>query len=157
MAISAPIIEANDPAVIGAWYGLFLAQCPEFSNLTLYPVAMVNAWIPPAVEQMNAARFGTQYNLAVCLYIAHNVVLSARELAASAGAGNSVVGEAYGPVSDKSIDKLSVSYGEGAVATDAGSFNLTSYGQRLYKLIQTYGTGPFYVAAPGRRRMGRRR
>lgn len=154
MSIPAPIIETNDPAIIGAWYALFLAQCPEFTNVTLYPVAMVNAWIPSAVEQMNFDRFGTQYNLAVCLYVAHNVVLSARELAASQG-GGSVVGEAYGPVASKSIDKLSVSYGTGGVADKAGSFNLTSYGQRLYKMIQTFGMGPFYVS--GRRVIGRRR
>jgi hypothetical protein len=149
MAIQAPTIEQQDPAVIAAWYALFLGLFPEFSNIALYPVPMVEAWIVPAVEQMNSSRFGSQYNLAVALFIAHNVVLEARELKASQN-GKTVVGEAYGPVASKSIDKLSVSYGTTASIDGAGAYNLTSYGQRLYKLIQSFSSGPFYVGAPRR-------
>lgn len=151
MPIQPPVIEQADPAVLTAWYGLFLAQFPEFSNTALYPVSMVQAWVAPAVEQMNQYRFGDQYNLVVSLFIAHNVALSARELKASRS-GNSVVGEAYGPVASKTIDKLSISYGATASIDGAGVYNLTSYGQRLYKLIQSFSSGPFYVGRPRWRR-----
>ena len=150
MPIAAPVIDQQDPAVLTAWYDLFLRQFPEFASITLYPANVVEAWIIPAVEQMNAYRFSDQYNLAVCLYVAHNVTLAARELKASAN-GKSVVGEAYGPVASKTIDKLSISYGATSSIEGAGAYNLTSYGQRLYKLIQSYSSGPFYVPGPRRR------
>ena len=146
--IQAPIIVSQDPAVIGAWYALLLATFPEFSNTELYPVTMVEAWITPAVEMMNSYRFGDQYNLAVCLYIAHQTVLSAREYLTSS-TGKQIVGETRGPVSGKTIDKVSVTYNNQAASVEgAGAYNSTSYGQRLYKLIQTFSSGPFYVAGP---------
>jgi hypothetical protein len=151
--IQAPIVETQDPSIVGAWYALFLSFFPEFSDTTLYPKTMVDAWIPPSVMQMNQYRFGDQYNLAVCLYIAHNVVLSAREYQAS-HSGKSIVGDTRGPTSSKSIDKVSVSYDSGASSIDgAGAYNATSYGQRLYKLIQSFASGPFYVPGPTRLRI----
>jgi len=148
MSIQPPIIESQDPAIIAGWYALFLSYFPEFSNVTLYPIHMVDTWIVPAVEQMNQYRFGNQYNLAVCLYIAHNVALSARELQAAIS-GKAIVGDTRGPVAGKSIDKVSVSYNNAAASIDgAGAYNATSYGQRLYKLIQSFASGPFYVGGP---------
>lgn len=154
MSIQPPIVEAQDPAIIAGWYALFLATFPEFANTQLYPVSLVEEWIVPAYEMMNQYRFGNQYNLAVCLYIAHQTVLSAREYLTST-TGNQVVGETRGPVASKSIDKVSVAYNNAAASIDgAGAYNATSYGQRLYKLIQTYSSGPFYVG--GRRNCYRR-
>jgi len=148
VSIQPPIIEGQDPAIIAGWYALFLSYFPEFGNTTLYPVNSVETWIVPAAEQINQARFGTQYNLAVCLYIAHNVVLSARE-AQAAISGKSIVGDTRGPVASKSIDKVSVSYNNAAASVEgAGAFNATSYGQRLYKLIQAFASGPYYAAGP---------
>ena len=148
MSIQPPIIESQDPAIVGGWYSLFLSFFPEFSNTTLYPASMVETWVIPAVEIMNSYRFGNQYNLAVCLFIAHNVVLSARELQASQS-GKAIVGDTRGPIASKSIDKVSVSYNNASASIEgAGAYNNTSYGQRLYKLIQSFASGPFYVRGP---------
>ena len=148
MSIQPPIIESQDPAIIGGWYALFLSYFPEFTNTELYPVNVVETWVVPAAEQMNQYRFGSQYNLAVCLYIAHNVALSARELQASMS-GKSVVGDTRGPVASKSVDKVSVAYNNAAASVEgAGAYNATSYGQRLYKLIQSFASGPYYVGGP---------
>lgn len=143
MPIQPPVIEQADPAVLTAWYDLFLGQFPEFSNTATYPANMVEAWIVPAVEQVDQCRFGSQYNLGVCLFIAHNVALATK----GAKGGGMV-----GPVVSKSIDKLSVSYGTTTAIEGAGIYNLTTYGQRLWKMMQTFNSGPFYVGRPRWRR-----
>lgn len=151
MSIAAPVVETQDPAVLAQWYTLFLGFCPEFTSAASYPLALVNAWIPAAVAQINQSRFGSQYNLAVCLYIAHQVTLSAREIQTTAP-GTALAGEAYGPIASKSIDKLSISYGTMGTVDGAGAYNQTSYGIRLFELIRSYASGPIYTPFRGRRR-----
>jgi len=129
-------------------YADFVAAFPEFSNAGTYPATQINFWIPQAYAQLNPRRFGVQIDLAAMLYVAHNVVLSARAQA-SANAGQ-VVGEARGLVASKSVGDVSVSYDTNSIATkDAGIWMSTVYGQRLYKMMQTFG-GPVY-AVPRRR------
>jgi hypothetical protein len=129
-------------------YADFVSAFPEFSNATTYPTTQINFWIPIGYEQLNAYRFGAQIGLAVMLFVAHNVVLSARE-AAAANAGQ-IVGEVKGPVTAKSVDKVSVSFSSDTAIEGAGAWNFTTYGQRLYRMIKAYSAGPFYVPGPRR-------
>lgn len=128
---------------------MFVAIFPEFADTTLYPPAQVNFWIAQGMAQMNAFRFGTQLNLAVMLFVAHSIVLSAREI--RSGAGGQVVGNVQGPLLSKSIGPISASYSGDTAIEGAGAFNFTSYGQRLYNMMLAYAAGPKYV--PGPRRM----
>ena len=51
-------------------------------------------------------------------------------------------------MSAKSVDKVSVSYDtQASVSPDAGHWNLTIYGQRMWTLIQMFGAGPVQFGA----------
>lgn len=132
-------------------YPDFVGAFPEFSNATKYPAAGINFWITQAYAQLNAQRFGAALDLAAMLFVAHNTVLGARDAATAAASG--VTGQATGPLASKSVGGASASYDVGAVSTaGAGIYNSTSYGQRLYYMIQQYCSGPVYVS--GQRRGG---
>lgn len=120
-----------------------LVAFPEFSNVTTYPTATVQFWITQGYSTLNASLFGTDLDYAVMLYTAHNVVLAARN--ARDGAAGQIVGDVKGPVASKTVGPVSISYSGASNTTGAGEYNLTSYGQRLYALMQAYSAGPKYV------------
>lgn len=121
----------------------FRVMFPEFTDSVKFPDAQINAWLDQAPNQLNTNRLGKSYDLAVMLFIAHNIVLSARAVVSASGSG--VPGQAQGPVSSKTVDKVSVSFDTGATAIGrAGAWNATSYGQRLYTLLRACGAGPIY-------------
>lgn len=135
-----------------ATYATFVAVFPEFSNATAYPEAGINFWLTTAYQQLNAFRFGTQLDLAAMLFVAHNTVLAAQN-AAAAATPTGIVGQTSAPLQSKTVGPVSASYDTQAVVTEgAGIYNATSYGQRLYKLMQQYCGGSSYV--PGPRRFG---
>lgn len=118
----------------------FRAAFSEFADETVYPDALIQMWLTYAASMVNATRWGVLTTLGVQLVAAHNVVLSARDEAA--GSAGAAPGTASGPVSSKSIDRLSVSYDAGAIAiAGGGSWNMTSYGIRYITLSQTMGGG----------------
>lgn len=133
-------------------YADFIALFPEFGDTSVYPVAQFNAWEPIAVVSLNVGRLLLVWKLAVGLFVAHNMVLSARN-AAAATAGQ-IVGQTNGVLTSKEVGDVSASYDASVVAIQgAGYWNATSYGARLYKMFQSYGTGPNY--APGPAAIGR--
>jgi len=136
----------NDP---DANYASFIASFPEFQDTSLYPQAQVEFWMPAAEAQLSSQRFGSQFYIAAFLFVAHNVVLSAREVRTAANGG--IVGTVTGPVTSKSLDKLSQSFSSDTSIQGAGFWNATTYGQRLYKMMRSYAAGPFYITRRGRR------
>jgi hypothetical protein len=131
-------------------YGSFIAFFPEFSNATTFPSGQITTWIPVAYAELNAYRFWTQIDIAASLFVAHNIVLSA-QAAQIANAGG-IVGEASGPVQSKAVGPVSVGYNTTATIIEgAGPWNATSYGQRLYKMMQAYCSGPVYSRRRGYR------
>jgi hypothetical protein len=136
-------------------YDSFVAAFPEFGSNTSstlqsaqVTVGQVNFWIPQAYAQLNTWRFGAQLDLAAMLFVAHNLVLSLREN--KANATGQIPGAVQGPIASKSIDKLSISYSGATNLEGAGMWNATTYGQRLFKMMKAYGSGPLYVAGPRR-------
>lgn len=126
-------------------YATFTSVFTEFSSASVYPQVQVEFWLAQAPLQLNAERLGANYDLAVMLYAAHNLVLSAKDAKAAAFGG--VSGGASGVTSSKTVDKVTVSYDTGSSTIDgAGAWNLTTYGTRLYQLLRGANTGPFYVA-----------
>lgn len=121
----------------------FRTMFPEFTDAAKFPTTQIDAWLVEAPYQLNANRLGRSYDLAVMLFVAHNIVLSARSVSSASGAG--IPGQATGPVTSKSVDKVSVSYNTGATTLGrGGAWNATSYGQRLYTLLRACGAGPLY-------------
>lgn len=126
-------------------YATFVSVFPEFASTAIYPEAQVAFWLGQAPNQISEARFGASFDLGCMLFAAHNLALSARDVKA-AGAGG-ISGGASGITSSKTVDKVTVSYDTGsATITGAGAWNLTTYGTRLYKMIQAANTGPHYIA-----------
>jgi hypothetical protein len=132
-------------------YATFIATFPEFTNETRYPEGQFDIWSAQAYVQLNACRFGTSLDLAAMLFTAHNLVLYARNAAAAATefAGGGAVGQVTGPINSKSVDKASVSYSPDLQSDEnAGFWNSTTYGQRLWQMMRQFTSGPVYV--PGR-------
>lgn len=133
-------------------YAAFIAAFPEFTSTATYPQAQVDFWFPHAYAQLNWKRFGSELGLGVMLFVAHNLVLSAR--AAKSATTGAVVGTQQGILTSKSVGDVSAGYDAASVTIQgAGIWNSTTYGARLYKMMQSYGTGPAY--APGPRRFTR--
>jgi len=136
-------------------YADFTMAFPEFSDGSVFPQGRVNFWIQSAYLQLNAKRFENLLDLGVMLFVAHNLVLSARDEAATKAGG--LPGQASGPQSSKSVDKVSVSYDTGAtIIKDGGAWNATSYGQRLYTMIKGLNAGPVFIAGRNSAGLGRR-
>ncbi|MFG1417179.1 DUF4054 domain-containing protein [Xanthobacter sp. V0B-10] len=129
-------------------YATFVAVFPEFASPATFPEAQVAFWLGQAPNQLSARRFGANFELACMLFAAHNLALGAKDAKAAAFGG--VGGGASGVTSSKTVDKVTVSYDTGATTiAGAGAWNATSYGTRLYKMIQAANTGPYYI--PNRR------
>lgn len=132
----------------------FRTDFSEFSDTTAYPDQDVNFWLlvavgdpaatPPVNGLLNERRLRSQYDLVTELFLAHNLSLEAKAKAeASNGAAPGVT---TGPVSAKSVDKVSVSYDTGGgLELDAGHWNLTIYGTRFIRLVRLFGMGPIQI------------
>jgi hypothetical protein len=133
----------------------FKIDFPEFASDTAYPPSVINYYLALAGFMLNKNRFGqpgpapanpptTIYDMVTELFVAHHVAIEKQAMNAAAGGG--VPGVTTGPVASKSVGPVSVSYDSGAViSTDAGFWNQTMYGLRMWKFIQLYGAGPIQI------------
>ncbi|NML34943.1 DUF4054 domain-containing protein [Paraburkholderia sp. G-4-1-8] len=117
---------------------------PEFADVTIYPDSLVNMWLTVANSLVNPIRWAELTDLGIELAACHHLAISAKDqLAASVGG---VPGEVKGPTASKSVDKVSVSYDTSAVTlTDAGFWNMTSYGTRFLGLARMFGAGGLQI------------
>jgi hypothetical protein len=127
----------------------FRTNFPAYASVTRYPDGEVQFWMTLAYLLLPADRWGDILDMGVQLYVAHNLSLEA--LAKKQGGTGGIPGASSGMLNSKSIDKVSAGYDTASVAEQfAGSYNLTTYGMRLWKLIQQFGAGPIQVGAgPG--------
>ena len=96
------------------------------------------------------ARLGVSLDLAVMLFAAHNITLGMAD--ARAAERGKTPGAVVAPLTSKAAGGLSASY-DTNIASNAGAgiYNATSYGQRLWKLLEQAAMGGTYAAAPPRR------
>ena len=133
----------------------FRDSYPEFMDQAAYPDSAISFWIavaagvpgPPQVPGLlNQCRWGRQFDLATQMFVAHYLVLERK--AQNEAAYGGLPGQATGPASSKSVDKVSQSFDTSSASYDgAGHWNLTTYGTRLWQLVQMFGMGPIYVGA----------
>lgn len=122
----------------------FRTSFPEFADPAAYPDGQIQYWLNWAYVLLNPCRWGNTLDLAAQLYAAHNLVEERRAILEAAKGG--VPGNAIGPASSKTVDKVSVSYDIAVVSEkDGGDWNQTIYGRRLYRMIQMFGMGPIQV------------
>lgn len=116
----------------------FVAVFPEFKDASVYPDAAVNFWINQAGAAFSDGRMGAQTDQATMLFVAHNLTLGV--VGAKGGGASS-----FAPVSSKSVGPVSKSYDTSAVTrANAGIYNGTPYGQRLWALLSGMVAGGFY-------------
>ncbi|WP_371355587.1 DUF4054 domain-containing protein [Pseudomonas chlororaphis] len=118
----------------------FRQDFPEFTDTTIYKDSAINLWLALGEKTLAPDRWCDYLDLGLELFIAHNLSLAAgRELAAAVGG---TPGQVKGPLTSKSVDKVSAGYDTGAVALqDGGFYNLTTYGIQFLQLARMVGTG----------------
>jgi hypothetical protein len=83
----------------------------------------------------------TEYDIGLELLVAHYITLNKKQ--ADAAAAGALPGLAEGVISSKSVGPASVSYDTQLTGEPgAGHWNLTTYGQRYYRLAEMMGSGP---------------
>ena len=121
----------------------FFVVFPEFATLATLP--QLTYWLGEATNQLSVVRLGLQFDRAAMLFAAHNITLGLRD--AEDSTSGATPGESMGPASSKSAGGLSISYDLNIVAiAGAGEYNATSYGQRLWKLLESVAMGGVYRA-----------
>lgn len=118
----------------------FRADFPEFADATKYPDSAVNLWLSLGLKTLAPDRWCDYLDVGLELFIAHNITLAANNQLAEMVGGTA--GQVKGPLTSKSVDKVSAGYDTGAVALDGGGFfNLTTYGIQFLQLARMVGTG----------------
>ena len=123
----------------------FRVDYPEFT-VDRYPDSMVNYYLNIAGLMLNASRWSTLLDVGTELFIAHHIAVERRAM--DEAATGQPPGTTTGPISSKSVDKVSLSFDVGAaVEENGGHWNLTVYGTRFARLSKQFGAGPLQIGA----------
>lgn len=127
----------------------FLEFYPQFAAAT---EQVLNVYITACNSAITPERWGAYYEMAACLYVAHFVVLHYRSCGVNVDTSDpssiAKLGSTQGEISSKSIDGVSVSYGQNQGTSDLqgfGAFKDTAFGQQLATLAKLVGMGGMYV------------
>ena len=125
----------------------FLAVYPQFASV---PDVVIDMYVEAAQESILKTRWFSKWKIAIGLYIAHNVTLWAETAATGALTPAELAsgGESKGAVMSKSMDGLSVSYGQSAGENDLvgwGTLKNTLFGQQLATMAKDVGRGGMYI------------
>lgn len=118
----------------------FRLKFPEFADATAYPDAMISFWSGIAEAQVSECKWGNLYTQGVMLYTAHELVLARQSEKAALKGGDA--GQVKGPVASKAVGQANISYDTtSGVETNAGMWNLTTYGRQYIRLARMFGAG----------------
>ena len=118
----------------------FRQTMPAFASVDDYPSAQFNFYLKLGVKLLPESRWDDLLDDGLTFFIAHYLVLYAREMAFAdiGGIGGKVVGNE----TSKSVDGVSKSMDvSGILNTDAGHWNQTTFGIQFYQLMQMIGAG----------------
>jgi hypothetical protein len=117
----------------------FRTDFPEFADTSKYADAQVDMWLTVAGLSLPTDRWGALLDLGTELFIAHHLVIGARDAKASS---NGIPGQTGGAMASKSVDKVSISYDTTASTIEGGDFwNSSTYGIRFLRLARMMGAG----------------
>ena len=120
--------------------GQFRTQFPEFADTVKYPTPMIEFWSTFATAQVNPNAWGTQVNMGISLYTAHELVLASQNVASSQVGGTP--GQQGGIAQTKTVGSVSVGYdAQSSNEKDAAYWNLTTYGKQFIRLCRIFGAG----------------
>lgn len=119
----------------------------EFADINVYPDDTINFYLAIAALRLNAQRWSTLLDYGTQLFVAHNLVLSARNVKATLTGG--LPGQAQGVMTAKGVDKASASYDANSVSlTNQGYWGSTSYGIQFLQMARDMGAGGLQLGAP---------
>jgi len=122
----------------------FRAAFPEFADTTKYTDAMITFRATMGEALLNEERWGDLLTYGLYLFVAHNLVLDAKD-EESAAAGRAP-GLMAGVVTGKGVGGVSINYDAGHTQFEnAGNFNMTKYGRDFWQLLQIVGMGGQHV------------
>lgn len=117
---------------------------PAFLDETRFSAPLFEMFLEIAEGQLPLDRLGKSADLAVMLYIAHNMQMNVDAEASG--------GKITGVINSKSVGPVSVGYDTASVLDqNGGTWNLTTYGARLRRLLRASCAGGIYVPPPARR------
>lgn len=122
----------------------FRLDFPEFTDTVRFPNSSLTFWSGTGEKLISQDRFVDLYTQAVELFTAHNITLSAQNVAASNAGG--LPGGAGGPIASKAVGSVSVSYDNASVMLpNAGHWNQTVYGRQYIQLTRLIGQGCYQL------------
>jgi hypothetical protein len=122
----------------------FRQTFPAFGDPGVYDDAALNFYIPLAYTFLNTPRWGSLLDYGASLWVAHHMVLNARDNATVESGG--LPGEVQGVKTSKSVDRGSISYDAvGVSILDGDYWNMTTFGIRFVRLARMMGSGGMQV------------
>jgi hypothetical protein len=122
----------------------FKSDFPAFFDGVLYPEATCALYLNLAAVTLDPNRFGDYLNLASELFAAHFLTLDMMDNLVAARGG--AMGQQGGAIGSKSVGGVSINYALGYdTEPNAGHWNLTTFGKRVYRLIKMAGMGGVQV------------
>ena len=120
----------------------FRVAFQAFKDPADYPDATIELWIAQWPKLYNAVAFDQTADMATMLFVAHVMSMTRRDVQAAQRGGSP--GQSSGPVQQKAVGAVSVSYDTiSGTIKDAGWYNLSSYGIQFYQLLQLAGMGGY--------------
>lgn len=132
---------------------LFRQQFRAFNDPDLSEDGAVNYYIGLATNFLTGGSQGSRWDSitldrAVGLYVAHHLVLDARDAQAVSGGGG-IPGELEGVATGKTVDKVSITQDAELVSFENEPFwNQTRYGVALMELVRLFGAGGVQIGVP---------
>ena len=128
----------------------FYAVYPQFQGLDELPDMIVQMYIDFANEVVNIARWGKQWKLGMCLFVAHfcSVYLMSFVENNSEAAAVIAAGQSKGLISSKSVGDVSVSYDFSLAMQNVdtwGQFNLTLFGNQFVSIAKLNSKGGMWI------------
>lgn len=120
----------------------FRQSFPLFADPNDFLPARVNFWLSYGKKMLREDRWEDLLDHGLSLFVAHFLVLEAREQEAADISGAASIGAVVGVETSKSIDKVSVSVDVASVTVEGGGhWNQTTFGVQFLQLSQMMGAG----------------
>lgn len=124
----------------------FREDMPMFADFNDFPSFQFNFYLKLGIKLLPESRWGVPndpdslIDYGLTLFIAHYLTLYKRGMDAASLGGD--VGKVIGNETSKSVDSVAKSMDvSGVLITDAGHWNMTTFGIQFYQLVLIVGAG----------------
>lgn len=112
----------------------------QFKDIGIFTDYVIGVFLAKASTSLDPIVWGGLLDYATQLYVAHHLTLWARNDQAAAMGGSP--GEIKGPLTSRTVDKVSSSWDSRAASYEGEAFwNLTAYGVEFWSMAKNRGGG----------------